>query len=431
MHDLLTAQANTLSVKPENRMATNTADNQELQVPDGWDAQACLLWSQGQQLDAVHATIQRLNSDAAKDRRMSLQLAYYLFLLKDYRSAAAVLEDQARRHPDDLDIVQNLTVLYLNTGRLEKALACAQATLRLKPDHAGAYDSLARCLHELGRDAEAAAAGAQALTLKENACTLFRDEADWHLPQGDARVFARLGNKRDTIAFSLWGDHPRYLRGALRNVLLAPDLYPGWVCRFYVDASVPPEFIRLIERLGGEIVPQSAGQTLRKKLCWRFQVADDPTVGHFLVRDADSVFSVRELLAVSAWLASGAWFHCMRDWWTHTDPVLAGMWGGVAGVLPPLHRLLATYQPSLAETPNVDQWFLRERVWRYMRQSCLIHDRCFRSPGAVPFPGPIPDGNFHVGQNEFSARPGLQERLLQAWIESHPCLGAIGWGRHK
>jgi hypothetical protein len=343
-------------------------------------------------------------------------------LLKDYRSATAVLEDQARRHPDDLDIVQNLTVLYLNLGQPEKAFASAQATLRLKPDHAGACDSLARCLHELGRDAEAAEAGARALTLKEAACTAGPVDPDWRLPQGDARRMARSGGRRDTIAFSLWGDNPRYLRGALRNLLLAPDLYPGWVCRFYVDDSVPAEFIRLIEQLGGEVVCQPSGQTLRKKLCWRFQAADDPGVGHFLVRDADSVFSLRELSSVTAWLDSGAWFHCMRDWWTHTDPVLAGMWGGVACALPRLDRMLAAYRPSLAETPNVDQWFLRERVWRYMRQSCLIHDRCFASPGAKPFPGAIPKDNFHVGQNEFSARPALQERLLQAWIATYPCL---------
>ena len=66
----------------------------------------------------------------------------------------------------------------------------------------------------------------------------------------------------------------------------------------------------------------------------RFLVSDDPDVGYFLVRDCDSVVSAREAAAVAKWLGSGLPFHAMRDYYTHTDPLLAGMWGGIAGVFP-------------------------------------------------------------------------------------------------
>lgn len=88
-------------------------------------------------------------------------------------------------------------------------------------------------------------------------------------------------------------------------------------------------------------------------------MAEDPTVGRFLARDCDSVVNARERAAVDERLRSPAWFHAMRDFPSHTDLLLAGMWGGVAGVLPPLARLLEgfTFDP-LTQSRTADQRFL-------------------------------------------------------------------------
>jgi len=127
---------------------------------------------------------------------------------------------------------------------------------------------------------------------------------------------------------------------------------------------------------------------------------------------------------VEAWLRSGKWFHSIRDWWTHTDLILAGMWGGVAGVLPTMTTMLAKYRSRDVETPNIDQWFLRDRIWAFVRKSCLVHDRCFRPAGAEPLP-PVPHDERHIGQDEYAARGPEQERLLRAWITEYPCLGPL------
>lgn len=50
---------------------------------------------------------------------------------------------------------------------------------------------------------------------------------------------------------------------------------------------------------------------MRQRLAWRFLVTDDPAKVRFLVRDADSVYSLRESLAVRAWTESDRWFHVM------------------------------------------------------------------------------------------------------------------------
>ena len=71
----------------------------------------------------------------------------------------------------------------------------------------------------------------------------------------------------------------------------------------------------------------------------------------------------------------------MRDWWTHTDLVLAGMWGGVAGVLPDLRTMFNKYRSRHAETPHWDQWFLRIACGHISVRPALCTTGVSRSPG--------------------------------------------------
>jgi tetratricopeptide (TPR) repeat protein len=390
-------------------------------TPREWDQRAHELWLSGRKKEAVQAAAQRLKTfGKQRPPAVALQLAYYLFLQNDYRTVATLLEEQIAITPRHVEVLLNLAVVYARLGRHDDAARRANDVLELDAGNAVALDVLSKSLPRLGRYDEAAVAGERALELKDKNCA--PASITWRLPDGNAHDFAHRDGKRDIISFSLWGSHPRYLRGALHNAILAPRLFADWVLRFYVDSSVPAELGEALGSLGAEVVVQAGTHTLREKLCWRFLVANDSGVGRFLVRDVDSVFSEREAAAVAEWLASDRWFHVMRDWWTHTDPVLAGMWGGVAGVLPELAPLLAEYAPKTVETSNVDQWFLRDRIWSYLRQSCLVHDRCFRVPGSRSFPGPQPQGTFHVGQDEYAVRRAEQATLLIDWIDKLPCL---------
>ena len=129
----------------------------------------------------------------------------------------------------------------------------------------------------------------------------------------------------------------------------------------------------------------------------------DPAVKRFLCRDADSLLTVKERVAVDAWLRSPFWFHAMRDWYTHTDLLLAGMWGGVGGILPDTAALLRAYSGWRVEHDHIDQDVLAEAVWPVVRGKILIHDSVFAPClGSVPFPpfGALPPGH-HIGQNAF------------------------------
>lgn len=390
-------------------------------LPTGWDEEAQTNWLQERRQEAIQRVLTRLNGERIKPVPLQLQLAYYLFLSGDPASAAQALILAHRARPDDTEVLRNLCVCLSRSGQHEQALAHLAELVRREPADYLAQDGLCTSLAKLGRHEEAVQAGTRALNLKDEASSL--PVEGWTLPaEGPDEWLAGQEERRSVIAFSLWGKQARYLRGALDNVLAAAYLYPGWRVRFYVDGSVPEELLACLREHGAELSMQPDGQSLRQRLCWRFQVTNDPLVGRFLIRDADSVLNLRERLAVDDWLASGRWFHIMRDWWSHTDLVLAGMWGGVAGVLPPLSPLLEGYQPGAMETPNIDQWFLRDCLWRYLRQSSLVHDRCFAPRGVVPWPLPAPAGNEHVGQDIFRAHGEKQAARLAPWIARLSCL---------
>ncbi|MEM9534578.1 MAG: tetratricopeptide repeat protein [Cyanobacteria bacterium P01_E01_bin.45] len=383
-------------------------------IPKLWNRSAHELWLSGEQHNAIQTAVAALNQHALpKPRDLILQLAYYLFSVGDFRAFATILEVGLKSHPDDVEILQNLAVAWGRLNNYDKTIQYARQAIDRNPDNYLAWDCLASAYHNIRQYREAAEAGTNSLIQKDKQYGSV--DSNWALPDGSPQAYAE--GKVRAIAFSLWGNNRRYLYGALRNILLAPDIYPGWELWFYVDSSVPLAFRNLLAELGGKVLLQPDGQSLRQKLCWRFKVADADTVGYFLVRDIDSVINVREYLAVQEWLESGRWFHIIRDWWTHTDLILAGLWGGVAGVLSNVDQMLAGYVSKEVETPNIDQWFLRDRVWKYIKVSCLIHDRCFKQAGSRPLPGPCPGSAFHIGCCEYSVRPDFQHAMVAPWIE--------------
>ena len=386
--------------------------------PAGWNRRAHELWLADRRPEALQLCAESLTHAAPAEPPEQLsQFAYYLFLDGQLSAAASALRRALEKSPQDLEALGNLAVVLRRLGQTQEAAGLFRKLAEAQPENVLAWDGLAAVLPALGDVAGARQAGTRSLELKDARAPA---GAHWVSPAAGPGEFA--ADKPNVIVFSLWGDSPRYLRGALRNALLVGDVYPGWRCRFHLDGSVPDAFVRLLRDLGADIVVEPAGCPLQQRLAWRFKAAADPAVGRFLVRDADSVIGVREANAVQAWIQSGRWFHVIRDWWSHTDLILAGLWGGVGGSLPSAYADAEAYRSEAMATPNVDQWYLRDRVWPAIRDHTLVHDRFFRMEGSQPFPGAEPPPPRHVGENEFAAAPDHQDRVLAAWIETHPIL---------
>ena len=384
-----------------------------MKIPKGWDRGAHEHWLAKRPQQAIQAALEKLNGpgDSAE---LALQVGYYLFLETAYGPARQILEQAADRHPDHPELLLNLAVLQSRTGGHAEARKTLERYLELGGDDVGAYDGLCAACHKLGKDEEARRWGEKSIEEKSRIAASAAEPFKLSAPRTEGK---------NIISFSLWGKHPRYLRGALHNAIRAGFLYPGFKCRFYLDASVPGDVIEALQGAGSETVVEDGEPGGRHRLTRRFLVADDPMIARYLVRDCDSLVNAREAAAVSVWLESDKPFHVMRDWWTHTDPILAGMWGGLGGVLPPLGPLIDRYRSRSIETPNWDQWFLRDRVWPSIRAATLVHDRIFKTEGSIPFPGIEPQGNLHVGQNEYAVRKAQQAQELARFKTRVPSLG--------
>ena len=246
------------------------------------------------------------------------------------------------------------------------------------------------------------------------------------LPDAPPAAFDGTNPERNLIVFSLFGARPRYCESALKNVEAARELFPQWRCRFYVDDSVPPAVLARLKEADAQVVlVDEATRSAIPATMWRFLVMEDREVLRFQVRDADSLLSERDRAAIEAWLQSGCWYHHMRDYFSHTELLLAGMWAGCHNPnLPGIRELIAQYLTEEdAHQRFADQYFLRRSLWPTIRQSLLNHDDLFGFLEAQPFPPhePVrwPMDAFHVGCNASYQGIKVQSKLkdgeLQPW----------------
>ena len=206
------------------------------------------------------------------------------------------------------------------------------------------------------------------------------------------------------ISFSLWGSDPKYTVGALENVRLQKEVYPDWICRFYVDPLVPVQIIWQLQEEAEVVYKDPSDGYLG--LFWRFEPAYED-IERFIVRDCDSRLNKREAAAVQEWIDSGLPFHCMRDHRGHDIPVLGAMWGAVGNFLPDFKALYEGFVKSIkAQNVNVkrerffytDQYFLNRIVWPRISSQAIVHDDQKRFSGKErPFTEKLPDGQF-IGQ---------------------------------
>ncbi|MSP03148.1 MAG: tetratricopeptide repeat protein [Acetobacteraceae bacterium] len=334
----------------------------------------------------------------------SLFLALLLFAAQDLAGGTEVLREGLSQFPGDPSLHENLGVFLMTAGDSDGAVAACRQALTLGSSSPNVHDCLCEALNQLGHSTEAVQAGRAALEAKDR---MFGERAPVvDLPPGPPPPFDTGDPAANVIAYSLWGNQPRYLVPLAENIRILPHLFPGWSIRVYYDTTVDHEFIANLGRQGVQsrqmILPP--GQPGHRRLLWRFEVIHDPSVKRFLVRDADAILTVKERVAVDAWCQSDSWFHTMRDWYTHTDLILAGMWGGIGGILPSPTDLFRHWTAWRMENNHIDQDILSDTVWPTVRRSLLIHDSVFTGTlGSVPFPpyGDLPAGH-HIGQNSFA-----------------------------
>ncbi len=314
-------------------------------------------------------------------------------------SSRSAVTDLLADHPDFLPARLTFASLAAMEMDFVEAAVRYRAILRDHPNNVFALDGLTRAAGWIGEQNEAREAGRKSLILKDRMVT--SSDPRWQIPPADKLPYDPSKPERNIIAYSLWGSEARYLDTLADNVDIARDLFPSWQCRVYCDRTVPSDAMTGLRSLGAQIVLMPTPAIRHASLLWRFLAADDPDVDRVIFRDADAPLTVRERVAVDAWLASDKAFHVMRDWWSHTDLMLAGMWGASGGLLKGIKRVMEAHIARVS-VPNrqIDQQFLASTVRPSIRDHTLIHDDHFGVLGARPFPpfGRLPEGQ-HVGMN--------------------------------
>ena len=306
------------------------------------------------------------------------------YAIGDYQAALHSIQHALQLQPGKVELIHNLAALQIQTGMLPEAISNLKKCLNMKPDYASAWDHLARA-YAKGDQAELARqTGLESLKTKDQLAHT-QSNLDWvqrHIPgklNDTPPVTSKANPPLDQIiAYSLWGNDPKYLSGAIDNAKMAPLIFPEWRCRFYCDESVPENVRKSLQMLGAQVRLMPRMTAAFFGLFWRFQVIHDPTVKRFLIRDVDSPLLLEEKAAVDQWLASPHPFHIIRDWITHTELILAGLWGGIQGVLPDLWPAIERFYAENHKERTIDQRFLRMVVWPLIKDHHLAHDSLFQ-----------------------------------------------------
>jgi|TARA_R110001583_G_scaffold45141_9_gene142577 hypothetical protein len=177
------------------------------------------------------------------------------------------------------------------------------------------------------------------------------------------------------ISFCLWGDDPKYTEGAIKNAQLAPEIYPGWKCRFYVGQSVPSIVLMRLEMNENTEVVRMPEFGNWKSMYWRFWPAGEEDVEVMISRDTDCRLTSREKEAVDEWLESDKGFHIMRDHPYHAFPVLGGMWGAKRGCLSNMKELIEGW--SQKDAYGTDYEFFANVVMPIIQGDIFVHDEFF------------------------------------------------------
>jgi len=170
------------------------------------------------------------------------------------------------------------------------------------------------------------------------------------------------------IAFSLWGNNPKYTVGAILNAQLAKIIFPEWDCHFYYDDSVSNLVVTALNNFTNVTTIKVTDGTFGA--FWRFRSMVPGTI--VLSRDTDSRLSYREKQIVDDWLLSKTKLCTIRDHANHYEfPILAGMWGMRDGISSECMDAMSSFNTT--HSYLIDQIYLRQIVWPMYEQSSSVY----------------------------------------------------------
>jgi hypothetical protein len=204
---------------------------------------------------------------------------------------------------------------------------------------------------------------------------------------------------RKVLSYCLYGTIPRYTYGLLANIEQLATFYPGWEAWVYHTADVAQfalDHLRCYDTV--RLIPTELACATSRMLAL---AAVD--VELLLLRDADSLLSRRDRLAVQEWESSDYLAHAMHDNRAHIRILMGGLTGfrWPSRLDPHMQQRVYDWVAKHGVAWGVDEDFLEQVVYPKVQRSLLIHatghcDYFRHLSGPVcrryPYDGPVPGG---------------------------------------
>ena len=326
-------------------------------------------------------------------------ISYCYYNLSNFSEALKYTEKIYKLNPKNYSFVINLAVSYYRTKDYENAIKYGLLAKEINPNDANLYSLFSEVYPKIKEYEKAKEAGSQALKLKE---LELENYPSFDIKDKETPPF-RKDSSKNIISFSLFGSNPKYCECAVLNARRVTSLYENWTCRFYCSSDVPSEIIERLKKENAQVIIKETPKDIKEMLCWRFYVMSDKTIDRYLVRDCDSIINEKEAVAVNEWIESNKKFHIMRDWYSHTDIILAGMFGGVTSLFDNIEEMIKDFFKEKHQTrTHLDQNFLAKKIWPTIKNDVFIHDSYFKTNyPSKTFPNYVSSREiFCVGTNE-------------------------------
>ena len=179
------------------------------------------------------------------------------------------------------------------------------------------------------------------------------------------------------VSYSLYGNDPKYVIGAIKNAAFIQQLGPAWQAIFYLSSEIPDQIELELVKLGS-LVKRWESNWHQNGMFWRFSAINDFEYDFVIIRDVDSRISERELNCLSEWFKSGKMLSVIRDHPHHNALILGGLWGVSSKVKE--SEINWKNSENFSVGHGQDQVFLKKEVYPVLRRSMYLNDAFFSLP---------------------------------------------------
>jgi len=219
------------------------------------------------------------------------------------------------------------------------------------------------------------------------------------------------------VSFSLYGNNPKYVIGAIKNAAFIQELGPAWQAVFYLAPEIPDK-IELELLKFGALVKRWQSSWHPNGMFWRFSAINDFDFDFVVIRDVDSRISERELNCINEWFKSGKTLSVIRDHPHHNALILGGLWG--VSYKAKQSGINWKNSENYSVDHGQDQIFLKKEVYPILKKSMYLNDAFFSFPRSkYRFPSDR-NGLEFVGEsvNESEDFEANLRKVLDAYLNS-------------